>query len=638
MAVTASGHTDSTTYVNGFVYTNGVLDFFGSPEGRVRKNGSSYEYQYNITDHQGNTRILFTSAVQKVKATFETASQATEATQFLNYPSSSGINPVNTNNHTPGGSKSQLLNGGSMGLVGVANSYAVLPGDTVTIEAYARYDASTGSSHLSEFATYLLAAFNLPTPTGGETGTASSAINSRGALAAGGWGDGSTDSGHPKAFVNILIFDKNYNFLDVAYSQVTSSGSPAYIKASYTIKEAGYAFAYISNENPTYTDVFFDDVTITWANHVIQSNEYYPFGLQTANSWTRDGNKNNFLFNEGSELNTTSGLYDLDYRNYDATLGRFFQVDPLAIYDHSLSPFVYARNSPQVYTDPSGLMVPVGWSDAQARALYHRVGTTYSGSYEDWVTDADGGGAIGGGNGMGGGGGGSNGGYWEKSYNATWVPGRNPRYIANEYDRAHRDPGHWDFSETTVFVGGPDNNGGYEAGGEGPTVGSRSGSGSGGVPPPVPGSVNRLHGSYPFKKTGKAFTGQINGLGITAINSKTKKRLNVDLGPVCITIKPAVSDDDDPWVSDSEKSQMASDAFVQAWNAMTDEVDVWLNERGDGVTELELRSKVKLTLEIKLRDNSLTFSSAISYGKCLGSIPISEACYSFICDILDALR
>ncbi|MEI9920876.1 MAG: DUF6443 domain-containing protein [Bacteroidota bacterium] len=167
MAVTASGHTDSTTYVNGFVYTNGVLDFFGSPEGRVKKNGSSYEYQYNITDHQGNTRILFTSAVQKVKATFETASQATEATQFLNYPSSSGINPVNTNNHTPGGSKSQLLNGGSMGLVGVANSYAVLPGDTVTIEAYARYDASTGSSHLSEFATYLLAAFNLPAPAGG---------------------------------------------------------------------------------------------------------------------------------------------------------------------------------------------------------------------------------------------------------------------------------------------------------------------------------------------------------------------------------------------------------------------------------------------------------------------------------------
>ncbi len=345
---------------------------------------------------------------------------------------------------------------------------------------------------------------------GGETGTASSAINSRGTLAAGGWGDGSTDSGHPKAFVNILIFDKNYNFLDVAYSQVTSSGSPAYITASYTIKEAGYAFAYISNENPTYTDVFFDDVTITWANHVIQSNEYYPFGLQTANSWTRDGNKNNFLFNEGSELNTTSGLYDLDYRNYDATLGRFFQVDPLAIYDHSLSPFVYARNSPQVNTDPSGLMVPAGWSDAQARALYRRVGTTYSGSYEDWILDADGGGAIGGGNGMGGGGGGSNGGYWETSYNATWVAGRNPRYEGSGLSRVTRDPGHWDFSETTVFVGGLDNNGSYEAGGEvvvggGAAIGSVQTQGSG--PDSLPIGQFTDGKSLKIKRTGNAYSG-----------------------------------------------------------------------------------------------------------------------------------
>ncbi|MBS1489154.1 MAG: hypothetical protein JSS93_01370, partial [Bacteroidetes bacterium] len=48
--------------------------------------------------------------------------------------------------------------------------------------------------------------------------------------------------------------------------------------------------------------------------NILQSNEYYPFGLLTQNSWTRDNTRNNFLYNEGSELNTTTGLYDLPFR------------------------------------------------------------------------------------------------------------------------------------------------------------------------------------------------------------------------------------------------------------------------------------------------------------------------------------
>ncbi len=41
-----------TTYVGGFVYEGETpaLSFFASPEGRVVKNGSSFEYQYAITD------------------------------------------------------------------------------------------------------------------------------------------------------------------------------------------------------------------------------------------------------------------------------------------------------------------------------------------------------------------------------------------------------------------------------------------------------------------------------------------------------------------------------------------------------------------------------------------------------------
>ena len=139
--------------------------------------------------------------------------------------------------------------------------------------------------------------------------------------------------------------------------QVNSSGSPSLINANYTVKEAGYAFVFVSNENATIADVYFDDVTMTYTpTNVIQYAEYYPFGLSTQNSWTRENNSNNFLYNEGSEMNTVSGFYDLPFRNYDAALGRFFQVDPLSARDHNITPFAYAGNNPIVNNDPSGLM------------------------------------------------------------------------------------------------------------------------------------------------------------------------------------------------------------------------------------------------------------------------------------------
>ena len=48
--------------------------------------------------------------------------------------------------------------------------------------------------------------------------------------------------------------------------------------------------------------------------------------------------------------------YDLAFRNYDAALGRFHQVDPLAYRDASTSPFAYAGNNPIRYNDPWGLL------------------------------------------------------------------------------------------------------------------------------------------------------------------------------------------------------------------------------------------------------------------------------------------
>jgi RHS repeat-associated protein len=126
-------------------------------------------------------------------------------------------------------------------------------------------------------------------------------------------------------------------------------------------KEEGYAYLYVSNENPTRVDAYFDDVVMTHTkSNIIQYNEYYPFSLQTANSWTREGAVDNrFLSNGGTELNLTTGWYDLFFRNYDPALGRMHQADPMAAKYASLTPYNYSFNNPVRFNDPAGDDPPI---------------------------------------------------------------------------------------------------------------------------------------------------------------------------------------------------------------------------------------------------------------------------------------
>jgi RHS repeat-associated protein len=365
MSVTKSGVTNHTDYSGSFVYENSALSFFSSPEGRVVKNGSAFDYQYGISDQQGNTRVLFSATPpppQPKSTTFEEVSNS----DFSNYPSGANHSPMPLFNHTPvGGTYSQKLNGSGSSRIGVAKSYAVYPGDKLKIEAYAKYaNPTSNSSNLGAFASALLGAYSLAAPAPGEVGTPSAALDLWGSTVASGYGPGNNN--YPKAFVTILLFDKNYKFLDIAYEQIdggAEDGSDVehdYMMREYTVKEAGYAYVYCSNESPTQVDVYFDDVVMTYTpTNIIQYNEYYPFGLQTANSWTRENvTGNNFLANGATELNATTGLYDLDFRNYDPVLGRMNGVDPMAAKYSGLSPYNYSFNNPAVFNDPTGADPP----------------------------------------------------------------------------------------------------------------------------------------------------------------------------------------------------------------------------------------------------------------------------------------
>ncbi len=94
---------------------------------------------------------------------------------------------------------------------------------------------------------------------------------------------------------------------------------------------------------------------------VLQENHYYSFGLAFEGAWLQNdatARDNKYQYN-GKELNDDFGLNWNDYgaRWYDAGIGRWNGVDPLADAYLNTSPFVYASNNPIRLLDPNGMAV-----------------------------------------------------------------------------------------------------------------------------------------------------------------------------------------------------------------------------------------------------------------------------------------
>ena len=85
-----------------------------------------------------------------------------------------------------------------------------------------------------------------------------------------------------------------------------------------------------------------------------EENNYYPFGLRHK-GYNNLISEHPYKYN-GKELNEELGLnwYDYGARNYDASLGRWMNIDPLASKYDAYSPYSYAFNSPVYFIDPDG--------------------------------------------------------------------------------------------------------------------------------------------------------------------------------------------------------------------------------------------------------------------------------------------
>lgn len=171
---------------------------------------------------------------------------------------------------------------------------------------------------------------------------------------------------------------KRVDYLDGFVYENSTLNSIAHAEGRVRISGGNIKYEYAIRDQLGNTRVSFEDNGNGQAE-VRQESSYYVFGLQHA-PVSKPNNPNNSLFNGGSEwladFDNDPDFYSTANREYDAVLGRFNGLDPLAELFTSWSPYSFSFNNPVIYSDPSGA-API--SDDTLAMLYAFAADTESG-------------------------------------------------------------------------------------------------------------------------------------------------------------------------------------------------------------------------------------------------------------------
>jgi RHS repeat-associated protein len=407
-------HSVRTLYVDGIVYqqtgtmanpggATDTLQFISHEEGRARwayhkyqqvAPGYRMEYDFYEKDHLGNTRMVLTQEHDTTNyiATMEAVYRPTESQIFGNIASTcaawnSMLNYQNIPNNlrfaytSPNDSVSKVdYNGTSGQTTGPSLLLKVMSGDTITPTVQCYYTSNTFTTTNSSLNSVLntLAAGIMGTPTGSAEGTLSGYTSTSGMVYGAltsflGTKDPAPPSGYPKAYLNWILLDDQFNYVS------SSSGSVATASTTYPANQInlvapggpivmsrnGYLYVWVSNETQGW-DVFFDNFLVQYKQGpVLEENHYYPFGLTMAGISDKAVKTqyatNKYRYNgkelQNQEFSDGSGLEEYDYgaRLQDPQLGVWHNLDPLADKGRRWSPYNYAMDNPTRFIDPDGM-------------------------------------------------------------------------------------------------------------------------------------------------------------------------------------------------------------------------------------------------------------------------------------------
>lgn len=333
----------------------------------IKLESAAPEYQYNLKDHLGNVRLTFTTKqnIESDTATLEDENADEEAGQFLRYDNARIVNHFlfdRTNGSKPtqidGGA--QRLSGQANEVYGLAKSLSVMPGDVINMEVYAKYIDPNESNRTAALNTLIMqiAAGTAPGTTVVDGGNYAASTSTFPFPADATQNTSSSNEVGPKAFLSWLVYDRNYTLIPSksGFRQMSSvakeDGSDVaheQLSGSVTITEPGYIYVFLSNEqgaNPY--EVYFDDFNVDHAKSpVIQSDEYYPFGL-TFNSYSRENSVLNKRKFGGKEEQTDLAFNTIDWgwRQYDPAIGRWSVIDQWSEKYHITSPYTFVMDNP----------------------------------------------------------------------------------------------------------------------------------------------------------------------------------------------------------------------------------------------------------------------------------------------------
>ena len=344
------------------------LKFMSTGEGRVVKQGSNWNYEYYHKDHLGNTRVVYgyQKQVDEYKATMETQFSTKEESLFYNI----ATRRATVFNHTAASidvtapDRSAETNGNTSKAIGPAKMLQVNAGDRVQLEVFARYQTGTGGNNalISNLASAVTGSFLLNAGEAAHTAITNSVPTQAATI--------SQTSGVPKSYLFYILFNSSYVYQQFGYVLVNSTAQAGHqqMYLDITVPTGGYLYTYVANEsNVSASSVYYGDFTIVHTRstptlQVLQTSDYYPFGL-AFNSYNRENStENNYTYN-GKELQDELDLGWMDYwaRMYMPEIGRWGVVDPLTELGRRWSPYNYALDNPIRYIDPDGMYSTEEW-------------------------------------------------------------------------------------------------------------------------------------------------------------------------------------------------------------------------------------------------------------------------------------
>jgi len=379
-----------TDYVNGHIYQDGQLEFFGMPEGRMyaqrdaNGNFEALKPEYHLTDHLGNLRVAWrpeqASSGRSFLMTAEPENKANEDTTFQNLaeaPRAKGFESptaVSLSQYDPAIKKEFIpLEKNQEVEVSVLGLREILQ----STEEESDIPTSTGKTKNG--------IVPIPIIVNGTNTHNSGDVAKQGSVRANLLGIipfakklfskkekqqmAVAPKPLPEGELVISFYDTSKVLLEEKTLKLSEINSWETLSFSTKAEEKGYVSAKIQGTSAA--PVSFDNFSISlkslYSAKLYQENHYYPFGMNMKGLESSDKQsvqnkkEHEFQFNSQTEREESFGLFwdETPFRNYDSQLGRLWGVDKMAETMPSMTPFHYGFNNPIVFNDPTGLF-PIG--------------------------------------------------------------------------------------------------------------------------------------------------------------------------------------------------------------------------------------------------------------------------------------